>query len=316
MKSTLLILVLTLPCRAAFAERITARRLSGNPIVTLASSSTLGENINGPSLVRVPNWVRNPLGRYYLYFAHHAGQNIRLAYSDHLVGPWRIYEPGTLQLSAVPSCYDHIASPDVHIDRKGKQLLMYFHCPAVTASETGIGQQKTFLARSSDGLSFKAEPEPLGPAYFRVFEWRGHFYSVVRGGSVLRSTSIGKPFETGPHLFPSIPDVLLRHAAVDRRGDKLYVYYSRIGDKPERILVSTVALSRNWLTWRGSEPTTVLAPATSYEGADQPIERSGLGDAQGVHQLRDPAIYREGTKTYLLYSIAGESGIAIAEIRY
>ena len=26
-------------------------------------------NINGPSLVRVPEWVENPLGKYYLYFA-------------------------------------------------------------------------------------------------------------------------------------------------------------------------------------------------------------------------------------------------------
>ena len=30
-----------------------------------------GENINGPSLIRVPSWVKNPLGRYYLYVAHH-----------------------------------------------------------------------------------------------------------------------------------------------------------------------------------------------------------------------------------------------------
>ena len=30
-------------------------------------------NINGPSLVRVPEWVEDPLGKYYLYFAHHRG---------------------------------------------------------------------------------------------------------------------------------------------------------------------------------------------------------------------------------------------------
>jgi hypothetical protein len=34
-----------------------------------------------------------------------------------------------------------------------------------------------------------------------------------------------------------------------------------------------------------------------------------------VRQLRDPAIFREDGKTYLLYSIAGESGIAVAELR-
>jgi hypothetical protein len=30
--------------------------------------------------------------------------------------------------------------------------------------------------------------------------------------------------------------------------------------------------------------------------------------------LRDPGIFVEGGKTYLLYSIAGESGIAIGEL--
>jgi len=34
-----------------------------------------------------------------------------------------------------------------------------------------------------------------------------------------------------------------------------------------------------------------------------------------VRQLRDPGIYRENGKTYLLYSVAGENGIAIAELK-
>jgi hypothetical protein len=33
-----------------------------------------------------------------------------------------------------------------------------------------------------------------------------------------------------------------------------------------------------------------------------------------VRQLRDPAIFCEHERTFLLYSIAGESGIAIAEL--
>jgi hypothetical protein len=36
--------------------------------------------------------------------------------------------------------------------------------------------------------------------------------------------------------------------------------------------------------------------------------------AQAVHQLRDPAVYEEDGRTYLLYSVAGESGIAMAEL--
>ncbi len=36
----------------------------------------MGSNIAGPSLVRLPDWVENPLGRYYLYFADHRGTYI------------------------------------------------------------------------------------------------------------------------------------------------------------------------------------------------------------------------------------------------
>jgi hypothetical protein len=34
-----------------------------------------------------------------------------------------------------------------------------------------------------------------------------------------------------------------------------------------------------------------------------------------VRQLRDPAIFREDGRTWLLYSVAGENGIAIAELK-
>ena len=33
-----------------------------------------------------------------------------------------------------------------------------------------------------------------------------------------------------------------------------------------------------------------------------------------VQQFRDPCIFEEDGKTYLLYSIAGEMGIALAEV--
>ncbi len=40
-----------------------------------------------------------------------------------------------------------------------------------------------------------------------------------------------------------------------------------------------------------------------------------IGALEGpVHALRDPAVYEESGKTYLLYAVAGESGIAIARL--
>ena len=74
-------------------------------------------NINGPSLIKVPDWIENPLGKYYLYFANHGGKYIRMAYSDKVTGPYTIHENGTLRLEQSPG-HDHIASPDVHIDNE------------------------------------------------------------------------------------------------------------------------------------------------------------------------------------------------------
>jgi hypothetical protein len=52
-------------------------------------------------------------------------------------------------------------------------------------------------------------------------------------------------------------------------------------------------------------------------GADAPLKPSLRSTAYGyVNQLRDPAIYEENGRTFLLYAVAGESGIAIAEVQF
>jgi len=59
----------------------------------------------------------------------------------------------------------------------------------------------------------------------------------------------------------------------------------------------------------------VLFPETEYEGSNLPLAPSQVGmTADHVRELRDPAIYREGERIYLLYTIKGEYGIAMAEL--
>src|SRR4051794_9105432 len=101
-------------------------RFPANPIVRPHMDARMGDNVNGPSLIRVPDWLPNPLGRYYLYFGHHDGRYIRLAYADDLAGPWRTHEPGVLPL-AESLFHGHVASPDVHVDEAGREIRMYFH---------------------------------------------------------------------------------------------------------------------------------------------------------------------------------------------
>ena len=114
------------PTKVRAAGTVTARRLAQNPLVTTRSSPSVGDNINGPTVIRVPVWVKQPLGRYYIYFAHHMGAHIRLAYADALTGPWKIYEPGVVKVSDtalyrpqpdppenLENYYTHVASPEI-----------------------------------------------------------------------------------------------------------------------------------------------------------------------------------------------------------
>jgi hypothetical protein len=279
-----------------------------SPIITPATDPSIGDNINGPSLIRVPEWVAQPLGRYYLYFAHHGGQFIRLACADDLAGPWRVHRPGALSLDDCP-CRGHVASPDVHVDAAARQIRMYYH------GVTGRGQE-TFLATSDDGLSFSsAGPEPLAPFYLRAFEHEGTWYGLAKagneGGVLVRSPDGLAPFEIRPSFLPN-----MRHAAVRRVGPRrVEVFFSRAGDCPERILRAGLDLAGDWRHWQLGPFEEVLAPERTWEGADLPAEPSSWGAVhERVRQLRDPAIFTEAGRTFLLYSIAGERGIAIAEL--
>jgi len=304
---------------------VEARRLDDSPILTPASHDAIGENLNGPSLVRAPGWVDDPPGTYYLYFADHGGSSIRLAYADDLTGPWRLHPPGALALPAAGDGFDdHIASPDVHVDPGHERVRMYYHgCCAPYEDATGTASQFTRLAVADDGVDFRARPEPLGRFYFRVFEYDGAFYALAKenrgadqarsGQRVYRSPDGLSGFEPGPLLFEDGA----RHTAVRRRGESLDVFYSRIGDAPERILHATIDLSEPWHGWTATAPETVLEPDRGWEGAGRPVEPSTAGAVhEPVCQLRDPAVYRGPDRDYLAYAVAGERGLAIAELEW
>ena len=65
-----------------------AVRRSDEPIIHPGMDQRIGENINGPAIVRMPDWAKGRLGAYHLYFSAHKGSYIRLAYADRVTGPW------------------------------------------------------------------------------------------------------------------------------------------------------------------------------------------------------------------------------------
>jgi hypothetical protein len=320
-----------------------AVRLPENPLITQRMSPVLGDDINGPSVIRVPAWIGHPLGRYYLYFAHHKGRFIRMAYADDLAGPWKIYEPGVLDVKdtafyrpqpdspgASDTFYTHVASPEVVVDEANKRLVMLVHGwftdgkrwpedpkeAARWALENGYGQY-TQTVVSADGLNFATRPGiTVRTSYSRVFRWRDTWYIMGRLGVLGRANDLLARFEAGPNPFDGGTWAgRVRHVAPMVRGDTLYVFFSGIGDAPERILLSTIALTSDWRTWRASPPVEVLRPLAAYECTDIPITPSKAGEAEGPeHALRDPGVIEDKGRLLLFYSYCGEQGIAAAEV--
>ncbi|MFK7803121.1 MAG: hypothetical protein AB8G95_15925 [Anaerolineae bacterium] len=303
------------------------------PLIHADDDPRLEGNVNGPSLIRVPDWVEHKLGRYYLYFAHHEGQSIRLAVADELAGPWCLHWPGVLLLGesgfateptdpekihseaaefiaqGTDGVYPHIASPDVHIDEATKELRMYFH------GRLADGRQRSRIAVSKDGLSWTVHEPLIGYSYFRVFQHAGAWFSLTMPGFFCRSADGLAPFdELGEIVFGNG----MRHSALLKRGDLLYVFWTRIGDAPERILLSKIDLNGDWRSWSAGEPVAfkeIHRPTKSWEGVNLPAEPSkGGGIMRPVNQLRDPAIFEEDGQVYLLYSIQGEQGLAIGTL--
>jgi len=206
---------------------VRVQRLLDRPIISPDLHPSIGHNIQGPSLIRAPDWIEDRLGAYYLYFADHKGRYIRLAYADRLTGPWSIHPPCTLQLeqscflteaprvtpqqlaefearrqrSGVQISHDllseittpHIASPDVHVDPGRQQIIMYFH------GLEDVGTQVTRVATSRNGIDFDAQPQVLGPSYMRAFEHDGMTYALAMPGQLYRSAGGFHGFEQGPY---------------------------------------------------------------------------------------------------------------------
>jgi hypothetical protein len=277
-----------------------------------------------------------------MYFAHHMGQFIRLAYADAVTGPWKIYEPGVLPVrdtaffrpqpdppENLENFYTHVASPDVFVDAERRRLVMSVHgwwtegrrWPASEPSArewartNGYGQY-TQIAESVDGLRWDVRPAITRASYLRVFPHAGQLYAMARLGLLLRSPSPSSSFETGVNVFRNSPYAnRVRHVAVLKRGTTLLTFFTAIGDAPERVMLSTVDLTRDWTQWIASEPVEVLRPDAAYECANLPDAPSVAGDVKGaVRQLRDPAVFEENGRIYLYYSFCGEQGIAGAEV--
>ena len=301
---------------------ITAERIGDGPIIHQGMGPSLGDNINGPSLVVRPDWAPGP-GRYMLYFAHHMGRYIRLAFADVLTGPWHIHEPGVLPLAETPfaqtppdvpqpqwavdlgvdGLYPHLASPDVHVDDESQCFTMWVHGLA------DHGEQETYRACSVNGLDWTIIGPAIHQTYIRAFRHGARWWAIGHGGQAMALTddeTILGAYLLGPNV---------RHCGVWVAGDRLHIFYTRIGDAPERILHRSFVLGRDMEDWAPlSDEVEVLRPERAWEGAELPVRPSIIGATALAHELRDPFIFEDNGAIYMIYAGGGEAALGLARL--
>jgi hypothetical protein len=263
-------------------------------------------------------------------FADHKGDRIHLAFSDDLAGPWSIHERGTLLLrdtpflqsppdipsyvdrealampraEDVPSVLDdcilpHIASPEAIVDDASRSIRLYHH------GLDAFAKQVSRVAMSSDGLDFEARPEILAPP-------TSAYFAIGRVGT--DSRCLEDSFEVNPGSRTSSRDrCSSNRTGLWLRGDELWVFWTRVGDAPERILLSTIDLALDWETWRASDPIEVRRAVEEWEGGALPAlpsVRSAIN--RPANQLRDPFLFEDLGRRFLVYALAGEAGLGIA----
>ena len=331
---------------SATAQTFTVTRLDGDsttpavsdPVIDVSTfekvdgtgfenaSIIIEDNIDGPSVIRIPDWI--PISErvhedavYYTYFAHHGGDNIRLAWSSSITGPWNLFNAqgstaperawgvdgnntgtltpgsGVLDLDLNTSFDEltptdgslvgvnrHVASPDVLVDQVNQRIVMYFHGPRMGDPNN----QKTFVATSKYGLNFN-------PATGQGAANRG-FQGEVGAGmrEVIPGESYFRIFEVGGQAFAYSNNAELWKAPVTN-------------DAGEVNSLSNADSEGGW--WN---PSPGFAVTQSWwnqiSDGDNPIEQFYLSIGEGINDPRHLAIYTRthrdpsDTNIYAFYS--------------
>ena len=298
-------------------------RCPANPLL---DARKLGlDNIMFPCVIRVPPWVRQRKGEFYMYYAAHSGKSIFVAAADRPEGPWKPLPNPVLTIDRTPFP-NHISSPDVLEIAEQKRFYLYFHGAYLDVPEFGFkSAQPSSVAVSEDPLEFPRTQVVIATrgvnfAYFRVFRKDECFYAVGRQGRLFRSID-GLRWEAGPYLLnwdrfadltKEYPDVLSRRELTYRiahvgllahcEDEILDCYFSLRADAGISLQKVRISLHGHWKGWAPVEtPVTVLTPA---ESLDFP--------PNGIADIRDPVVLAEGGYLYLYYVAGSEKYICLA----
>lgn len=290
-------------------------------------------NINWPSLIRAPDWIEEPLGKYYLYFSHHKGNHIRLAYADEILGPWRIHVPGVLPLQSSGFPADDVPAGDPN--RALRDLWQNFS-GQVIRDYLILNHQASVLdqaARKERGIDIAKEREPhiASPEVIvddknrrLLMFYHGLEYGTRQLSRVAESTNgidfsplegtIPSPYLRhfkfgGKHYLLGMPGVLFRADAATgpyepRRQSLFEPRMLHMG-----VLVDGSTLHIFW-SRVGDAPETILHSVVDMS----PLNRNRWRATRGIEILRAEEDW-EGADLPILPSLRGELAEAANELR-
>ena len=182
--------------------------------------------------MRVPAWIPaarrvHPEAVYYMYFGHHRGKYIRMAWARRIEGPWTLHrmgpdvppgERGVLDLGDRDVPIGNgivltqkrravISAPEVLVDDEERRIVLYVQAHKnIEVDGTRVKTPGGLVATSPYGLDFNPgahtgygiEPVILGPDYVSTFVFDDELYGVGNGGVIYRAPSAAAPWTPPP----------------------------------------------------------------------------------------------------------------------
>lgn len=255
----------------------------------IADQST-GNSAN-PSVIRVPDWIpaeqrANKNANYYMYYGNHSGHHIQMKWAETPEGPWINFNLGgtynghtrlgvfDVDSDSTREDYDHVFSPDVHVDNANHQIVMYYHGenqPSTKTLTTGQDvprQHANFVATSHWGLNFNDPAEAggesgygpvtvtfdgitrdvcLGEDYQHVFKYKGNYYSLSKRAMMMMAANIFSAPTTRPRMAETskLPKVKLPPSGSFR-------YMRPMQNGLRNIFLKSIPAMRQTAIWTGS----------------------------------------------------------------
>lgn len=291
-----------------------------------------------PTVIEVQQYLEEPIDRYYMYLAAHKGQNIYLATSPKLEGPWKPFPNPVYSMKDAGLC-DHISSPEIYFNCKEDLFNLYYHgliknYDEVSKKGTHNNLHYTGYAFSKDGVSFttpklniidlhepiikpKNKLSPYGTptnstilrpdaSYLRIFKVKEYFYGIYKCWTktyLVRSTDRiqWEAWQKNP-LIESTKGkefIHIRHVGVMMYENFVDIYYSTFEDRNSKKEVIKLARLNTKSNWKNW-------PIIKFGNVLDPT------DIWEMNNLRDPFPIRYNDKIYLFYSGGGEKAIGLA----